>query len=53
MPTTKRAEIQPPQETTERPTINEHHVTDDRYVFTEDGNTDGWIATNTTLTVTQ
>ncbi len=31
------------------PLIKSHRATDERTVFTEDGNTDGWIATNLTV----
>ena len=31
------------------PLIKSHRATDERTVFTEDGNTDGWIATDLTV----
>ncbi|WP_424018917.1 DUF7331 family protein [Halorientalis pallida] len=31
------------------PVIKSHRATDERTVFTEDGNTDGWIATDLTV----
>ncbi|WP_299263932.1 DUF7331 family protein [Halorientalis sp.] len=31
------------------PLIKSHNATDERTVFTEDGNTDGWIATDLTV----
>ncbi|MFB6084152.1 MAG: hypothetical protein ABEJ94_07905 [Halorientalis sp.] len=31
------------------PLIKCHRATDERRVFTEDGNTDGWIATDLTV----
>lgn len=34
------------------PTINSHETTPERIVFTETGNTDGWIATDLTLPIT-
>ncbi|MGB9987854.1 hypothetical protein [Salarchaeum japonicum] len=42
-----------PQRDTEEPDsplVTARTVTDDRTVFTEDGNTDGWIATDITVT---
>lgn len=33
----------------ETPVINCHRATADRRVFTEEGNTDGWIATDLTV----
>lgn len=35
------------------PLIKSHRATEDRTVFTEDGNTDGWIATDLTVACTR
>ncbi|MEE6208580.1 hypothetical protein U3A55_00195 [Salarchaeum sp. III] len=35
------------------PLVTARTVTDDRTVFTEDDNTDGWISTDLTVTPTQ
>jgi hypothetical protein len=33
--------------------VTAHESSPDRFVFTEEGNTDGWIATDYTVDVTQ
>ncbi|WP_229122856.1 hypothetical protein [Halapricum desulfuricans] len=33
----------------ERPSVSAHSPTEERTVFTEDGNADAWIATDTTV----
>ncbi len=34
-------------------TVSAHQCTDERVVFTEEGNTDGWIATDLTVELSE
>lgn len=38
---------------TERPSVKAHSCSEDRTVFTEDGNADAWIATDLTVELSQ
>lgn len=48
MPTKKRVEE---PETGEPPVVNVHDLSSDRTVFTEEGNEDGWISTDLTVSI--
>lgn len=48
MPTKKRVEA---TETDELPVVNTHDLSTDRTVFTEEGNEDGWISTDLTVSI--
>jgi hypothetical protein len=48
MPTEKRID-----EVDGVPTVNAHSLSDERTVFTEDGNEDGWISTDLTVAISR
>ena len=43
------AEVENERVETETPTVSAHRTTPDRIVLTEEGNSDGWIATDLTV----
>ncbi len=49
MTTTGASPEQTPKPTDEARLVSVHHSSPDRVVFTESDNTDGWIATDTTV----